>query len=162
MKIRNKLVVLGAVVLFLMALSILPRIIEARWSNSEATAANATPVAAAPAQGRKQEVASGISIRNDTSIPVREMKQKPYDGGPKREANTNPKISHFHKDAPDRVVQKTIAADEFTIAAMPSVDQNFDGIPFPGVSCNCAPPDTDGEVGDTQYVQMVNKGIPGF
>ena len=162
MKIRNKLVVLGAVVLFLMALSILPRIIEAKWSNAAAAAANATPVSAAPAQGRKQEVVSGISIRNDTSIPMREMKQKPYDGGPKREANTNPKISHFHKDAPDRVVQTTITADEFTAANMPTVDQNFNGIPFPGVTCNCAPPDTVGEVGDTQYVQMVNKGIQVF
>src|SRR5687768_1817148 len=162
MKIREKLVVLGAVVLFLMALSILPRIIEAKWSSSAAAPVNAPSGTTAPAQGRKQEVLSGISIRNDTSIPVREMKQKPYDGGPPREANTNPKIAHFHKDAPDRVVQRTIAADEFTAANMPSVDLNFDGIPFPGVSCNCAPPDTVGEVGDTQYVQMVNKGIQVF
>jgi hypothetical protein len=153
MKTRKRLVVLGVIVLFLMALSVLPRIIEAKWSNPAATAVNATPGTTAAAQGRKQEVVSGISVRNDTSIPMREMKQKPYDGGPKREANTNPKISHFHKDAPDRVIQRTIAADEFTIAAMPSVEQNFDGIPFPGVSCNCAPPDTVGEVGDTQYVQ---------
>ena len=162
MQIRKQLVVLGAVVLFLMALAIVPRIIEAKWSNSEVTGVNSAPIALAPAQGRRQEVQSSISIRNDTSIPLREMKQKPYDGGPQREANTNPKISHFHRDAPDRVVQTTIAADAFTTANMPSVDQNFNGIPFPGVSCNCAPPDTNGEVGDTQYVQMVNKGFQVF
>jgi hypothetical protein len=41
--------------------------------------------------------------------------------------------------------------------------QNFDGICLPGSSpcaqpssCSCLPPDTDGEVGSTQYVQMVN------
>jgi hypothetical protein len=41
--------------------------------------------------------------------------------------------------------------------------QNFDGICLPfgppcdqGSSCSCLPPDTDGEVGATQYVQMVN------
>ncbi|HET8783727.1 MAG TPA: hypothetical protein VFM63_15045, partial [Pyrinomonadaceae bacterium] len=164
MQIRKKLVVLAAVVLFLTALSILPRIIEAKWSYSAAAETNTKPnsVALVQGQGRKQDIGTGVSIRNDTSKPIREMKQKPYDGGPQREANTNPKIAHFHRDAPDRVVQNTIAADEFTTANMPAVDQSFDGIPFPGVSCNCAPPDTVGEVGDTQYVQMVNKGIQVF
>ena len=33
---------------------------------------------------------------------------------------------------------------------------------FPGVGCNCAPPDTNGEVGATQYVQMVNEGYQVF
>ena len=33
---------------------------------------------------------------------------------------------------------------------------SFDGIPYPGVVCFCAPPDTNGEVGATQYVQIVN------
>ena len=46
--------------------------------------------------------------------------------------------------------------------AMPTPILNFDGIPFPGVGCNCAPPDTDGEVGATQYVQMVNEGYQVF
>src|SRR5437868_10826971 len=39
---------------------------------------------------------------------------------------------------------------------------NFDGIPFPGVGCNCAPPDTNGAVGKTQYVQIVNEGYQVF
>ncbi|MEP6821188.1 MAG: dockerin type I domain-containing protein [Chthoniobacterales bacterium] len=46
--------------------------------------------------------------------------------------------------------------------SIPSPIRNFDGIPFPGVGCNCAPPDTDGEVGATQYVQMVNEGFQVF
>ncbi len=46
--------------------------------------------------------------------------------------------------------------------SMPSPILNFDGIPFPGVSCNCAPPDTNGEVGLTQYVQIVNEGFQVF
>jgi len=45
---------------------------------------------------------------------------------------------------------------------MPSPTLNFPGIPFPGVSCNCAPPDTNGEVGATQYVQTVNTGFQVF
>jgi hypothetical protein len=148
----------------MMALAIVPRIIEAKWADSAAAAPTATNSAPAPVQGqsRKQEITSGISIRNDTSKPVREMKQKPYDGGPEREANANPRIAHFHRDAPDRVVQTTVTGNELAAANMPAVDMNFDGIPFPGVSCNCAPPDTNGEVGDTQYVQMVNKGFQVF
>ena len=148
----------------MMALAIVPRIIEAKWADSAAAAPTATNSVPAPVQGqgRKQEITSGISIRNDTSKPVREMKQKPYDGGPEREANANPRIAHFHRDAPDRVVQTTVTGNELAAANMPAVDMNFDGIPFPGVSCNCAPPDTNGEVGDTQYVQMVNKGFQVF
>src|SRR5207253_2665437 len=39
---------------------------------------------------------------------------------------------------------------------------NFDGIPYPGVNCSCAPPDTDGYVGLTQYVQIVNTAYQVF
>ncbi len=102
----------------------------------------------------------GESVRNDTSPPVREMKQHPV-FRQKKEANKNPKIRHVHKDSPDTVVQSTIAT-EFFDAAMPAPDQNFNGMQFPGVSCNCAPPDTNGEVGATQYVQMVNEGFQVF
>jgi hypothetical protein len=45
---------------------------------------------------------------------------------------------------------------------MPGTTLNFNGIPFPGVACNCAPPDTNGEVGATQYVQIVNEGFQVF
>jgi len=47
--------------------------------------------------------------------------------------------------------------------------QNFDGICLPfgepcaqPSSCSCLPPDTDGEVGSTQYVQMVNSDFVVF
>jgi hypothetical protein len=45
---------------------------------------------------------------------------------------------------------------------VPSPNITFDGIVFPGVGCNCAPPDTVGEAGQTQYVQMVNEGMQVF
>ena len=45
---------------------------------------------------------------------------------------------------------------------MPGPKLNFDGIGFPGVGCNCAPPDTNGEAGLTQYVQIVNQGFQVF
>ena len=46
---------------------------------------------------------------------------------------------------------------------MPSPTLNFDGISVsPGGGCTCAPPDTNGEVGTTQYVQTVNVGFQVF
>src|ERR1041384_877049 len=157
---RVRVIVLVTAVLLFSAIIAVPRIIEASKSSSGDNA-QSNSVVANPLQGKKQDVTVGESIRNDTSIPVREMKQQPV-FKPKKEANENPKIPHFHKDAPDRVVQKAFADDEFTSANMPTADKNFDGMAFPGVSCNCAPPDTDGEVGATQYVQIVNEGFQVF
>ena len=82
MKIRAKVVILVAAALFIAALVAVPRIIEARRSN--AAGINNQPTAAAPVQGRSGEVQHGVSVRNDTSIPLREMKQKPMDFRPER------------------------------------------------------------------------------
>src|SRR6185369_4276674 len=148
---RIRILVLATAVLLFGAILTIPRIIEA--AKSSTIAANLTN----PVQGRRSEVTVGESIRNDTSPPVREMKQQPV-FKPRKEANENPKIKQFHKDVPDEVVQKEVAAP-FTAPNMPTADKNFNGMTFPGVACNCAPPDTNGEVGTTQYVQMVNEGF---
>src|SRR2546423_1827116 len=154
---RIRLVILAVAILFFSALIIAPRIIEAKRDKSPAIENGAFNN---PGQGRS-EMTVGESIRNDTSAPVREMKQQPV-FKPKKEANENPKIAHYNRDAPDRVVQNSITADPFTAANMPTTDLNFNGIQYPGVACNCAPPDTDGEVGATQYVQIVNEGFQVF
>jgi N-acetylneuraminic acid mutarotase len=60
-------------------------------------------------------------------------------------------------DSADPVVQTTMPKSQ-----MPSPMLSFNGIPFPGVNCNCAPPDTNGEVGLDQYVQIVNQGYQVF
>jgi hypothetical protein len=100
----------------------------------------------------------GRSYHNDTSLPLRRMPALPM--GPTREhieANPNPKLKIRHQDRQDRTVQQRLASPN-----MPSPILNFDGIPFPGVNCNCAPPDTNGEVGLSQYVQIVNTGFQVF
>src|SRR5437763_3779144 len=79
---------------------------------------------------------------------------------PEREANENPRISHSHRDVTDPVVQN--AATASVTADVSGTTLNCDGIPFPGVACKCAPPDTNGEVGATQYVQIVNEGYQVF
>ncbi|HEY8205339.1 MAG TPA: fibronectin type III domain-containing protein [Pyrinomonadaceae bacterium] len=142
-----KLLVALAGILFVVAILVLPQIIEAKRR-----AAMFAP------QGRS-DVITGKSVHNDTSPPLREMKQLPY-MGPQREANKNPKVPHSHKDSRDTVVQSSSTAP--ATGNMPSTQLNFDGIPFPGVACNCAPPDTNGEVGATQYVQIVNEGYQVF
>ena len=111
----------------------------------------------------------GQSYHNDVSPALRDLPTIWPPSQPKgeeereaREANLNPKLPlPLHVDVPDPVIDsgnllKTLIPD------IPSPSLNFDGIPFPGVACNCAPPDTDGEVGQTQYVQIVNEGYQVF
>src|SRR6185503_10769785 len=79
----------------------------------------------------------------------------------------NPELPYIHVDRPDPVIQSSFGNMSDLLSpnapnAMPATILNFDGILFPGVACNCAPPDTDGEVGLTQYVQMVNEGFQVF
>jgi len=100
---------------------------------------------------------SGHSYKNDVSPPLRDIPPAVIVGGQEHEASTNPAIRSAHSDTKDTVVQNFMAP-----LAMPAPVLNFNGIPFPGVACNCAPPDTDGEVGETQYVQMVNEGFQVF
>ena len=114
---------------------------------------------AAAEQQHGSGVIAGASYHNDTSPPLRDMKPVIVAPGPEREANENPKRPLNHQDSPDEVVQ----SGHFAVpSAMPGPILNFDGIPFPGVVCGCAPPDTDGEVGLTQYVQIVNEGYQVF
>ena len=92
------------------------------------------------------------------------MKRKPVFIKPEREASPRRKLPNNHKDSPDPVVQSQFSG--LTSLIMPNMPSppllNFNGIGFPGVACNCAPPDTNGEVGATQYVQIVNEGYQVF
>jgi len=143
-----KLLVALAGTLLLLAVLVLPQVIEAKRARAA--------LAAAVPQGNSN-VSVGHSTHNDTSPPLRDMKQLPATFKPEREANENPKLKHSHKDVKDEALQSAPIT-----AAMPGTDVNIDGVPFPGVACNCAPPDTNGEVGATQYVQIVNEGYQVF
>src|SRR5207249_1092237 len=102
-------------------------------------------------------VTVGRDYKHDVSPPLRDMQPVFTPPRAEHEANVNRHINTAHQNQPDPVVQSSLAA-----AAMPSPILNFNGIPFPGVACNCAPPDTNGEVGSTQYVQIVNEGYQVF
>src|SRR5438132_12078071 len=118
----------------------------------------------ASAQGPNQNPGSsgvevGASYQNDVSPPMRDVPPWSASGlKPQHEANENPKVPYRHKDSADPVVQKTsISIRNMVAPNLPSPLLNFDGISFPGLRCNCAPPDTNGAVGTTQSAQIVNE-----
>jgi len=176
MKMRTRAIVMVTAALLLITVVILvPRIIEAKRLQelSADKSISVTPALTSnpgqerdqkPGQERDQKADITVteSYENDTSIPLRDMKPQP--AIPKAQhANENPKIPNKHKDSADPVVQDSFGVlKSVALPNMPSPILNFNGIPFPGVACNCAPPDTDGEVGATQYVQMVNEGFQVF
>ncbi|HEX2550021.1 MAG TPA: hypothetical protein VHK64_00380, partial [Nocardioidaceae bacterium] len=99
----------------------------------------------------------GHSYKNDVSGPLMHLRRVALDTPrPEHEVPNMHPVS-IHQNKPDGVLQKAQHPN-----SMPSPGLNFDGIAFPGVTCNCAPPDTNGEVGDTQYVQIVNQGFQVF
>src|SRR6266850_88021 len=100
MKMRAKLIIaLSATVVA--AVITVPRIIEAKRTKGLVIGTASSPPTNVLVQNNRPGVIVGTSIRNDTSAPLREMKQMPMDFKPEREANENPSVPHFHKDSPD-------------------------------------------------------------
>ncbi len=123
-------------------------------------------LAQGPGNTSDSSVWVGASYHNDVSPPLREMppwNESDLRRGVDREANENPKVPYRHVDSFDPVVQNAdVSAFGFPGVNIPSPIRTFDGIPFPGVGCSCAPPDPNGAVGLTQYVQIVNEGYQVF
>ena len=103
------------------------------------------------------------SSHNDVSPPLRDLAALPLAPSQgEHEGPKNPKIpiNHIGADRPDPVVQNKFL-NRLTVN-IPGPILNFEGVDFPGVVCNCAPPDTNGAVGLTQYVQDVNEAYQVF
>src|SRR5262245_1556592 len=138
MRLSTRSIIAVVATLLLAAIVVVPRVIEAaRSKNSKKPSTGKSYTV----QGPHSNVTVGESVHNDTSPPLRDMKQEKVEKKKEKEANENPKIpaSLKHKDAPDTAVQ----GPSFTQALnpnMPATQLNFDGVPFPGVACNCAPP----------------------
>src|SRR6476659_8239644 len=131
-----------------------------RWHRALACGVLCTLLASAFAFGadttRKSTVTVGHSAKNDVSPPLRNIPPK---------AGLQPRhLQREPEGMPDdaQAQTDTVVQGHRVPTAMPAPIMTFDGIHFPGVACNCAPPDTDGEVGATQYVQMVNEGFQVF
>src|ERR1700686_5015700 len=83
----------------------------------------AEPVSPVKANGKEavpgQKVIVGASYKNDTSPPLREMKQVPLEARGEHEANANPKLPSHHKDSPDSAVQnRPVSAPNMPVATL--------------------------------------------
>ena len=128
---------------------------------SVATVAVASPATQDPIAVGKNGMMMGTSYQNDVSLPLYYLPSRDSrcsDAEAQRGTGRIRCIDTNHSRQPDPVIQHTKAPTPL----IPAPILNFNGIPFPGVGCNCAPPDTNGEVGETQYVQMVNEGFQVF
>jgi uncharacterized repeat protein (TIGR01451 family) len=103
---------------------------------------------------RANHVIVGHSVKNDVSRPLRLLPPQPIKPAVEHEVTPNPLIRVPHRDRPDGAAQRRQLGNN-----MPAPNFTFEGIDFPGVNCNCFPPDTNGEVGLDQYVQIVNQGL---
>lgn len=103
-------------------------------------------------------------LHSDVSQPLREqpLVWPPNKMGEEHEANINPQIPHQHQDSPDPLVQSSFWSRLVGMPSVPGPVLTWDGIRYPGVNCACAPPDTNGDIGRTQYVELVNEGLQVF
>ena len=97
-------------------------------------------------------------IYQGVSPTVASLPVLPVNPGPLRARGVESLQAGGSSSAHDPVVQRTKGTGPLSAPI-----QNFDGICLPfgppcaeQSSCSCLPPDTDGEVGATQFVQMVN------
>ncbi len=112
--------------------------------------------------GYAQHVQTGpkqyFEDHHDTSMPLTDMlrlfpQPKPLARWVRPEMPLPPRKYPLHVFDPVR--QTTDITGLSPALSAPSVGLNFEGNDFDTV-CNCAPPDTNGAVGTTQYVQIVN------
>jgi hypothetical protein len=114
--------------------------------------------AAAHKLGR--HVVVGHSVRNDTSRPLRLIKRGPRPTGHELEPLARP-LSHRVSLSRQAARAGGVVQDTPTASNMPSPSLTFEGM-NQAVACPCLPPDTDGEVGQSQYVQIVNVAMQVF
>src|SRR5881394_2101120 len=104
MKKYAGLIVALVATLILSAIVVMPSVIEAARRSTRANKSSATNYTV---QGQSNTITVGQSVENDTSPPLRDMKQKKIDKKAEKEANENPKVPATlkHKDRDDEAVQ---------------------------------------------------------
>src|SRR6266480_6093178 len=129
----------------------------AGWSSGASGPAPRGPVPVLTPAGKPSGMLVGHSYKNDVSPIIRHLPAGPLTAPREREPNANPSLDTPHRNSADPALQDTAAAPR-----MPSPSHSFEGISYPGVDCSCTPPDTNGEAGLSQYVQLVNTGFEVF
>jgi N-acetylneuraminic acid mutarotase len=114
---------------------------------------------AAPSKGANpQGITVGRSYKNAISPSVRSLGR----AHGTEQAQVRPELPPLFTNKPLRQVNDPVVQSKMPDPNMPAPMLNFEGIDYPGVVCFCAPPDTNGEVGLSQYVQIVNEGFQVF
>ena len=109
-------------------------------------------------RGASGHVLVGHSLKNDTSRTLRAMRPLPMRPMGEHEAlQNNPMVRVKPSFTPDEALRRAASRTRCRARSSTSTASRF-----PASRCNCAPPDTNGEVGATQYVQMVNEGFQVF
>src|ERR1041385_1344251 len=98
------------------------------------------------------------AVRHDVWEPIRNIQPLPVQAT----QNMKPVYHIPHSLAPAQ--PDTVLQTQAGTTSAPATAQNFEGVGtgFPGFSVNSAPPDTNGAVGATQYVQWVNESFAVF
>ena len=113
-------------------------------------------------QSRAQPSAVEVShaIHHDVSLPLRNVPSKPISATRRVVPLRHTAPLKFSASMADPVVQKNVTIS----AKLPLPRLNFPGlgIDFPNFVLNGEPPDTNGAVGATQYVQWVNTAFAVF
>ncbi len=105
------------------------------------------------------------SLRNATSIPLRQMPVAPPPEAPVgvRETMAPGKIPRYQpvlgKEAMDLPIDTSVQRTHPVDARMPATVANFEGMGNTLSESGVLPPDTVGDVGPNHYVQMVNSRI---
>src|SRR5947207_3408462 len=124
MKKYAGLIIALVATLLLTAIVVTPSVIEAARRSPRVKKPPTTKSYAV--QGQSNTITVGQSIQNDTSPPLRDMKQKKVDKKAEKEANENPKVPATlkHKDKSDEALQ----GPSFTAPSvnMPATSLNFD------------------------------------
>lgn len=92
---------------------------------------------------------------HDTSLPLRDLIQLYPQPNPPAGHWVRPLLRIPPREFPTSVTDPVLQSSSEPVALAPTIGLNFEGNDF-DLTCNCAPPDTDGAVGTSQYVQLVN------
>jgi len=103
------------------------------------------------------------AVHSDLSPPLREQPVEWPQAREKREPHVHPRIPFQHYERPDPVIQSSFSQALMVTPAIPAPIRQWAGMGEPCNGCSPGPPpDTNGAVGKTQYVEMVNEALQVF
>src|SRR4029077_10100533 len=102
------------------------------------------------------------AVHSDLSPPLRDQPVVWPQERQEREPHVRLRLPIRHHDRPDPVIQSSFSQQLMKSLAIPAPIQQWAGMGKECERCFGPPPDTNGAVGKTQYVEMVNEGLQVF